>query len=127
MNPISSAIKGFSTALGSWNQEANKFNLDQVNSSRAWQQQMDDTKYQRAKADMEAAGLNWRTLAGGGASASSMPASVMQTYDSQAMQSGLSNGVSIGNSAINSITKIGTSVINGAFKMFGSALKMMAS
>ena len=65
--------------LGNWsansanrdiNRKNNKFNAEQAQLNRDWQERMSNTAYQRARKDMEAAGFN-PILAAGGSPASS--------------------------------------------------------
>lgn len=68
------AQRDYNTAM--WEKAAN-FNREEAEKNRAWQQQMEATKYQRAVKDMAAAGLNPILAAtGGGISAGSIGGSM---------------------------------------------------
>jgi len=114
----------FLAALGSglfgWfgQQSANRTNRDIANSTNfanaqqwreymQWQERMSNTSYQRAVADMKAAGINPMAMASGGFGGSSTPSAPPTPMTTGApMQNTMSNAVDAFNSAINAKTAI---------------------
>lgn len=100
MDPFTgAAITGGASLLGSifsgfnsdaQQQQAEQFDQSMVNQQENYETQMSNTAYQRAQADMKAAGLNPIAMAGGGASTPSISAPTIapNVQSSQAIQKG---------------------------------------
>lgn len=75
LGPVGSILGGIFSGRSAAKQ--NEMNIKMARENRAWQEKMSNTAYQRAAADLEAAGLN-RILAFGGGGASSPSGNVPQ-------------------------------------------------
>lgn len=71
--------------------EANAFTANEAQKQRDWQQQMSDTSYQRAVADMQSAGLNPALLYGSGANGAVTPSGSAASSVSPSSGSSLSD------------------------------------
>lgn len=71
--------------------EANEFASNEAQKTRDWEQQMSDTSYQRAVADMQAAGLNPALLYGSGANGAVTPSGPSASSVSPSSGSSLSD------------------------------------
>lgn len=87
-------IKGVSgSGLTNAEVQQNEWNAQQAQEQRAWQEQMDNTKYQRQASDMAAAGLNPAMMMGQGYSASTPSGASASGGDAGTPSAGLLDSV----------------------------------
>lgn len=99
---------------------ARTFSHDEAQLQRDWSERMSNTSYQRAVADMEAAGLNPAAIGAGGSSLPSGAAGSANNASSNALGANVSNGNLFGN-----VPEIITSAFTNALahdKSFGQDL-----
>lgn len=93
-SPVNNWIKG-TTGSGLTNSEIqqNDWNAQQAQEQRAWEEHMDNTKYQRQVADMAAAGLNPAMMMGQGYSASAPSGAAASGGDAGTPSGGLLDSI----------------------------------
>lgn len=104
--------------------KAREFNSVEAQKNRDWETQMSNTAYQRAVADMKAAGINPASLGGDG---NAMPASTPSGYSATA-NAASSNAVTGGSGILGIIGNVAKSALSLAlFKKFSNSAKVAPS
>lgn len=102
--------KGLFESIGEQNAKDREYNSAEAEKNRAWQTEMSNTSYQRARADLEAAGLNPLLALNsnvGGASTGSSASASHSSSGGDSLSSIISAIASLVSSSASSISSIG--------------------